>query len=227
MKRQILILTLLLAFATAAFSQKNNPTILLKNSNDSLGYSLGLDLGESLKNAGFDKINLQAMLKGIQEQFDNKPGMDVNVARQYIQTEMQRMNETKSVAAKAEGIKFLEENKKKAGVVTTASGLQYKVITKGNGALPKSTDIVEVHYHGTLTNGTVFDSSIERGEKIEFPLDQVIAGWTEGLQLMPVGSKYIFYIPENLAYGAQDMGTIAPYSTLIFEVELFNAKPAQ
>jgi len=127
----------------------------------------------------------------------------------------------------SEGTKFLEENKKKEGVKTTASGLQYKAIKDGTGAQPKATDTVTVNYRGTLINGTEFDSSYKRGEPASFPLNGVIKGWTEGLQLMKVGSKYQFFVPPNLAYGERTVGPyIAPNSTLIFEVELLDAKPA-
>lgn len=124
-----------------------------------------------------------------------------------------------------EGKKFLEENAKKEGVSVTPSGLQYKVITEGSGAKPKATDSVVVHYRGTTIDGKEFDSSYKRGEPISFPLGGVIAGWTEGLQLMPIGSKYELYIPYNLAYGERGAGgVIAPYATLIFEVELLDVK---
>ena len=120
------------------------------------------------------------------------------------------------------GKKFLEENLKKDGIKSTASGLQYEVITEGDGAQPAATDVVEVHYHGTLLDGTVFDSSVDRGETTSFPLNRVIPGWTEGLQLMKEGGKYRFFIPYDLAYGERGAGAdIKPYSTLIFEVELF------
>ena len=122
----------------------------------------------------------------------------------------------------AEGELFLEENKSREGVITTESGLQYEVLKQGKGKKPEATDKVRVHYHGTLIDGTVFDSSVDRGEPAEFYLNQVIAGWTEGLQLMPVGSKYKFYIPQELGYGSRAAGSIPPYSTLIFEVELLN-----
>ena len=138
-------------------------------------------------------------------------------AGEYIQN---TMNTIKYGDTKAEGEQFLAENALKEGVVTTESGLQYEVIKMGRGKKPAATDKVKVHYHGTLISGTVFDSSVERGEPIVFGLNQVIAGWTEGLQLMPVGSKFKFYIPQDLGYGAQNAGTIPPYSTLIFEVEL-------
>ena len=122
--------------------------------------------------------------------------------------------------SKKEGEDFLAENTKKEGVITTESGLQYEVIKMGDGKKPTANDNVKVHYHGTFIDGTVFDSSVERGEPIVFGLNQVISGWTEALQLMPVGSKFKLYIPSDLAYGAQQAGQIPPYSTLIFEVEL-------
>jgi FKBP-type peptidyl-prolyl cis-trans isomerase FkpA len=127
--------------------------------------------------------------------------------------------------ALAKGEKFLEDNAKKEGVVVTASGLQYKVITPGTGKSPKATDTVEVHYEGTLINGTVFDSSYRRKESIEFPLNRVIAGWTEGVQLMQEGAKYRFFIPSKLAYGPRGAGRdIGPNEALIFDVELIKVK---
>ena len=138
-------------------------------------------------------------------------------AGEYIQT---TMNNIKYGTVKEDGEKFLTENALKEGVQVTESGLQYEVIKMGKGKKPAATDKVKVHYHGTLIDGTVFDSSVERGEPITFGLNQVIPGWTEGVQLMPVGSKFKFYIPQELGYGAQQAGSIPPYSTLIFEVEL-------
>ena len=138
-------------------------------------------------------------------------------AGQYIEA---TMNHIKYGATKEEGEQFLAENALKDSVIVTESGLQYKVIKMGKGKKPVATDKVKVHYHGTLLNGTVFDSSVDRGEPITFALNQVIAGWTEGLQLMPVGSKFVFYIPQELGYGSRAAGSIPPYSTLIFEVEL-------
>jgi FKBP-type peptidyl-prolyl cis-trans isomerase FklB len=141
-------------------------------------------------------------------------------AGQYIQNTMASI---KYGSSKEEGEKFLVENALREGVITTPSGLQYEIIKKGKGkTTPTATDVVKVHYHGTLINGTVFDSSVERNEPISFALTQVIPGWTEGLQLMTVGSKYKFYIPQELGYGSQQAGSIPPYSTLIFEVELLD-----
>ena len=143
--------------------------------------------------------------------------MDGTEAGEYIQN---TMNYIKYGNVKEDGEKFLTENALKEGVKVTESGLQYEVLKMGKGKKPSATDKVKVHYHGTLIDGTVFDSSVERGEPTSFGLNQVIKGWTEGLQLMPVGSKFRFYIPQELGYGAQAAGSIPPYSTLIFEVEL-------
>ena len=143
--------------------------------------------------------------------------MDGTQAGEYIQ---KTMNNIKYGTVKEDGEKFLAENALKEGIITTESGLQYEVIKMGKGKKPSATDRVKVHYHGTLIDGTVFDSSVERGEPITFGLNQVIKGWTEGVQLMPIGSKFKFYIPQNLGYGSRSTGSIPPYSTLIFEVEL-------
>lgn len=152
--------------------------------------------------------------------------MTAEEAQLYLNTTMQKLQEKRMQEQngpnKAAGEVFLKENAKKAGVVTTASGLQYEVIKKGTGALPTDTSRVKVHYHGTLIDGTVFDSSVDRGEPAVFGVNQVIKGWTEALKLMPVGSKYKLYIPQELAYGSQNMGNIKPFSALIFEVELIS-----
>jgi len=169
------------------------------------------------------KLIRQGLINGISKFED---GMTAQDAQEYFNNTMQSLQEARIEqdfkANKEAGIAFLKENGAKEDVMTTASGLQYKVVTPGkrNAATPAATDRVKVHYHGTLIDGTVFDSSVQRGEPAEFILNQVIKGWTEGLQLMPVGSKYILYVPQELAYGVQNQGTIQPYSTLIFEVEL-------
>ena len=170
-------------------------------------------IGEPILATDFTLIK-QGFINGL---LNDSKQMTGEEAGEYIQN---TMNTIKYGDTKAEGEQFLAENALKEGVVTTESGLQYEVIKMGRGKKPAATDKVKVHYHGTLINGTVFDSSVERGEPIVFGLNQVIAGWTEGLQLMPVGSKFKFYIPQDLGYGAQNAGTIPPYSTLIFEVEL-------
>ena len=152
--------------------------------------------------------------------------MDATAANAYFMSESEKVRKANMEAAysnnKEAGIAFLEANKAVEGVQVTESGLQYKVVKMGKGKKPSATDRVKVHYHGTLIDGKVFDSSVERGEPATFGLNQVIPGWTEGLQLMPVGSKFTFYIPSELAYGDRETGEIEPYSALIFEVELLS-----
>ena len=182
---------------------------------EKISYALGANIGESFKQQGIDVV-IDKFIQGFKE---GKAGQN-----QFTQAEMEQLfNEFQQMdEEKAKGAAFLAENKKKDGVIETPSGLQYKVVKMGTGAKPSATDKVKVHYHGTLIDGTVFDSSVQRGEPITFGLNQVIAGWTEGVQLMPVGSKFIFYIPSNLAYGDRAAGSIKPGSTLIFEVELLD-----
>jgi FKBP-type peptidyl-prolyl cis-trans isomerase FklB len=167
------------------------------------------------------KLIRQGLINGITE---FKGEFTAETAQNYFNSTMEALQKKKSEEMykenKLSGELFLKENAKKAGVVTTASGLQYEVIKEGNGAKPVATDKVKVHYHGTFVNGEKFDSSVERNEPAEFVLNEVIKGWTEGVQLMSVGSKYKFYVPQELAYGNQERGNIKPYSTLIFEVEL-------
>ena len=176
--------------------------------------------GDSTLTMNYDLLR-QGLINGISK---SDVVMNADAARDYFNQTMESLQAKKLEATyganKAAGDAFLAENAKKAGVVTTASGLQYEVVVAGKGAKPVETDKVRVHYHGTLIDGTVFDSSVERGEPAEFGVNQVIKGWVEGLQLMPVGSKYKFYIPQQLAYGAQAQGKINPFSALVFEVEL-------
>lgn len=195
--------------------------------------NLGRQLGSQLKNQILpymnetigDSINadifLSAFVATLQEE---ETLMDVPTATAYFRTESEKVRNANMASKYADnkeaGLAFLEANKAVAGVQVTESGLQYKVTKMGKGKKPSATDKVKVHYHGTLIDGTVFDSSVERGEPIVFALNQVIPGWTEGVQLMPVGSKFTFYIPYELAYGDRETGVIKPYSALVFEVEL-------
>lgn len=196
-------------------SNVKNPQLV--NMGEQIGKSIkeqephGL-IGESSLATDFELIK-QGFINGLL----GDTVMTGDVAGEYIQN---TMNTIKYGDTKTQGEQFLAENGLKEGVITTASGLQYEVIKMGKGQKPVATDKVKVHYHGTLIDGTVFDSSVDRGEPIVFGLNQVIKGWTEGVQLMPVGSKFRFYIPQELGYGAQQAGSIPPYSTLIFEVEL-------
>lgn len=195
-----------------------------ENDMDSLSYSLGVILASNLQSQGFDNLNASELSSGIADAFDGKD-VDVEKANQVVQQFMAKKAEkaqSKSIEAEQ---KFLSENKKRDGITETASGLQYEVMEAGDGPKPSSSDQVTVHYTGTLLNGQVFDSSVKRGEPATFPVNGVIQGWQEALQLMPVGSKYKLYIPYDLAYGERGAGQqIPPYSTLVFEVELLEIK---
>ena len=193
------------------------------NKMDSLSYAIGVLIGQNIKSQGVDKIVSAALAKALDDVFSGgKLAMDQGQANQVFSEYMTAKNKKSGASQLEEGQKFLEENKKRPEVKTTASGLQYEVLKATEGPKPKATDKVTVHYKGTLLNGQTFDSSYDRGETIEFPLNGVIKGWTEGVQLMSVGSKYKFFIPYNLAYGEQGAGgSIKPFSTLVFEVELF------
>jgi FKBP-type peptidyl-prolyl cis-trans isomerase FklB len=193
----------------------------LKSSADSFSYAIGLSIASFYKAQGVKDINNQLVLKALTDARNNKPLLNDQQVNNCIVNYMQSARSEKASGNKKAGEAFLAENKKKAGVVTTPSGLQYQVLKEGNGPKPTADDQVKVHYRGTLLDGTEFDSSIGRGEPITFGLKNVIPGWTEGVQLMPVGSKYRFFIPSNLAYGDNPAGPhIKEGSTLIFEVEL-------
>jgi len=189
---------------------------------DKISYALGISLGANLKNNGFEALDYEKMAAGIQDVMEAKAlQMTPQEAQTRINSYFQQLQEKAHAATIEQGKSFLEENAKRPGVVTTASGLQYEVMNEGKGATPAASDRVQVHYHGTLINGEVFDSSVNRGEPATFGVTQVINGWVEALQLMPVGSKWKLFIPSNLAYGAQGAGqSIGPHTTLVFEVEL-------
>jgi FKBP-type peptidyl-prolyl cis-trans isomerase FklB len=212
----------LLAFTACNGQKKMDKNTSLKTEIDTVSYSLGVNIGQNLKGQGFGNINVAAMMKAMEDVMGDKMlAINENEANMYIQNYYQALMDEKSAEGRKAGEAFLVENAKKAGVTTTASGLQYEVIKMGEGPKPAATDKVTVHYHGTLTDGTVFDSSVERGQPATFPLNGVIAGWTEALQLMPVGSKFRIFLPSDLAYGERGAGQmIGPHATLIFEVEL-------
>ena len=191
------------------------------------GYGMGVNIGSTLAGQGLlQDLDLDAMIMGIRDSISGELQIseeEIMAALQTLQMKKQAEAEAEIAAQAQAGVAFLAQNGERSGVTTTASGLQYEVITSGSGgAKPKETDTVNVHYHGTLMDGTVFDSSVERNEPISFPLNGVIPGWTEGLQLMGVGDKYRFFIPSDLAYGDSGAGPIPPNSTLIFEVELLS-----
>ena len=201
----------------------------LQTDEQKLGYIIGMDIGNSLRNEGTE-IDLDALVEALRTTYEGgtlKMTLEeAQAVREDFIARRQAAAEAEASAIseknRAEGEAFLAENLNKEGVQVTESGLQYKVIRQGDGARPPADDVVEVHYRGTLLDGTEFDSSYARDESISFELDRVIAGWTEGVQLMPVGSKYMFYIKPELAYGTGGGGPIPPNSTLIFEVELLD-----
>ncbi|PUA30094.1 MAG: peptidylprolyl isomerase [Cellvibrio sp. 79] len=192
-----------------------------------VSYGIGRQMGQQLVDNPFDGVSPAAVaqglldaLNGVEMPYSNDQMQD---AFQEINNRMQAKEAEQSKTLAAAGEAFLAENAKKSGVTVTASGLQYEVITQGTGAIPTKTSKVKTHYHGTLIDGTVFDSSVNRGQPIDFPVNGVIAGWTEALQLMPVGSKWRLYVPQELAYGERGAGaSIKPYSALIFDVELID-----
>jgi FKBP-type peptidyl-prolyl cis-trans isomerase len=216
-------------FATAVMMTGSALAVELETQEQKLGYIIGMDIGASLKQQGAD-MDLDALISAIRATYNDEPLAMTTEEATAIRNEFiaerraAAEEERKSVAAKnaAEGDAFLLENRNKEGVVVTDSGLQYKVLTPGEGPKPAATDKVTVHYRGTLLNGQEFDSSYSRNQPATFGLNQVIPGWTEGVQLMPVGSKYQFFIPSGLAYGENGPPSIGPNATLIFEVELLS-----
>ena len=214
----LLISTTLISQHTMTFEQK-------------VGYSIGYNWGRMMaQDKDHFNFDLETIIQAMRDAHGGKPSLltDQEVQQvmqqfeQQLQASKQKASSSEMEQQKAAGRAFLAANRQNPGVEVTASGLQYRVVTMGTGPRPAATDRVRVHYEGTLLDGTVFDSSIQRGEDITFPLNQVIAGWTEGVQLMPVGSKFVFYIPSDLAYGDRGAGgLIQPGATLIFTVELF------
>ena len=191
---------------------------------DEVSYALGLSIGQNFKASGIKAITSEDFIAGLQDALaERKPQMTNERAREVINQLFTRLQQEESELNAAAGKEYQEIMRHKSGVVTLPSGLQYEIIKEGKGAKPKATDKVRVHYHGTLINGVVCDSSVERGEPAEFPLNAVIPGWTEILQLMPVGSKWRVVIPSELAYGSRGAGdVIRPNMTLIFEIELLD-----
>ena len=194
----------------------------LKTANDSLAYSLGVMVGKSLQQEGYANLPMEIFYAAMSASYKNEPLLwSPEACETYVRAGSQEIKMKQYEANKLAGEEFLAKNKTRSGVTTLENGLQYEVLKTGDGAKPKATDNVLVHYHGTLIDGTIFDSSVNRGEPISFPLNQVIRGWTEILQLMPVGSKWRVYIPYQMAYGERSAGAqIKPFSTLIFEIEL-------
>lgn len=191
---------------------------------DKVSYALGLSIGNNFQNSGINDLQIEDFVKGLKDVLgDQTPELSYDEAKQVINDYFMKLQKEKFEVNKKAGEEFLNINKGKAGVVTLPSGLQYQVLQQGNGAKPTASDQVKCHYHGTLINGTVFDSSVQRGEPAVFGVSQVIPGWVEALQLMEVGSKWRLFIPSDLAYGENGAGeAIEPNSTLVFDVELLD-----
>jgi len=226
--------TLAIVVIAALFSCKNQGKDVksLETELDSVSYAVGLTMSSQLKN-GFEEVKQDILIQAIRNGLDSANLLlETKDIQKTLQTYFQKKQEEKKISESAkyevykkQGLTFLDANKSKEGVKTTESGLQYIVLQQGKGKKPKTTDRVKVHYHGTTIDGTVFDSSVDKGVPSEFGVTQVIKGWTEGLQLMKVGSKYKFFIPQELAYGQNPRpGIIKPYMALIFEVELLDIK---
>ena len=219
------IILLLICFAFSAATVKGQT---LENETDSLSYAIGVLFGQniqtSIQTTGFQPLNAEIVARAIESilQGAGAKEMSLEEANMYVNMQYIKIQASRYEKNLVAGREFLERNRTAPGVVTLPSGLQYKIVTAGTGAKPAATDRVTVHYHGTLLDGTVFDSSVDRGEPMVFGVGQVIQGWIEALQLMPVGSKWILYIPHELAYGSTQRSGIEPYSTLTFEVELIS-----
>ena len=229
MKKITISLLAILLMSNMAFAQKKETkSNTMKNEKDSISYFLGNEVGSYYRTNNIE-LSTDYFVQGVLDALNNVSKLDEEakekVMAMFQQQQQQKANQQLDMT-KELGRKFLEENKKNADVKTTASGLQYKVLKSSDGVSPNASDKVKVHYHGMLIDGTVFDSSVERGETITFGLNQVIRGWTEGLQLMKTGEKFVFYIPSELGYGDRAAGAKIPGgSTLIFEVELFEVNP--
>ncbi|TAH25631.1 MAG: FKBP-type peptidyl-prolyl cis-trans isomerase [Cytophagales bacterium] len=209
-----------------AQSKKTKTTTMTKTTTtiDSVSYALGVNIASNLKSQGMDNISTEMLSKAFTDVMKGNPLMVSNEKAESILNEFfMKLQAEKTEKNKVLGVKFLEENKKKPGVVTLPSGLQYSVMKEGDGEIPKETDKVTTHYHGTLIDGTVFDSSVDRGQPASFPVNGVIKGWVEALQLMKTGSKWKLFVPSELAYGERGAGgKIGPGATLVFEVELIS-----
>ncbi len=225
--KRLAICFVLIALSTATFAQKKkgkSDTKSMLTHEDSLSYAFGLSVMENAKSAGFENLSDELIMQAI---IDSKAGaskLDKDKATGIINAEVRKNSQKKNDMNKKRGEDYLVVNGKKTGVQTTSTGLQYKSNVEGTGIAPDKNDKVTVHYHGTTIDGVVFDSSVDRGKPATFGLNQVIPGWTEGLQLMKEGSKFTFYIPQGLAYGSRAQGKIEAFSTLIFEVELIKVE---
>jgi FKBP-type peptidyl-prolyl cis-trans isomerase FklB len=197
---------------------------ILSTEKEKVSYSLGVNIASSLKQQGFDEINLDVFMAALHDVLNERAlQIDLATGGQILNEHFQKIQDRKFSKNVEEGASFLKANSTKEGVITLPSGLQYKILKEGNGAKPSAADEVTTHYHGTLIDGTVFDSSVQRGQPATFPVNGVIKGWVEALQLMPAGSKWQLYVPSDLAYGSRGASEqIGPHTTLIFDVELIS-----
>ncbi|MEO8822054.1 MAG: FKBP-type peptidyl-prolyl cis-trans isomerase [Ginsengibacter sp.] len=227
-----IFLLLLLPFSTI-FAQTKKPAKptnsvtkapIVMNGNDSLSYAIGVQVAEYYKTQGVEKINTEYLKKAFNDVFNDKPlSISEDESNMTIQQKLQEFMSKKTSGAKEAGENFLEENKKRPGVITLPDGMQYEIVTKGTGPIPKATDTVKANYIGTLLDGKEFDNSYKRGEPLSIPVSGVIRGWTEALEMMPVGSTWKLYIPSELAYGDRGAGGVIPGgATLIFTIELLD-----
>lgn len=227
-----IFLLLLLPFSTI-FAQTKKPAKpansatkapIAMNGTDSLSYAIGVQVAEYYKTQGVEKINTEYLKKAFNDVFNNKPlSISEDECNMTIQQKLQEFMSQKTSGAKEAGEKFLEENKKRPGVITLPDGMQYEIVTKGTGPIPKATDTVKANYIGTLLDGKEFDNSYKRGQPLSIPVSGVIRGWTEALEMMPVGSTWKLYIPSELAYGDRGAGGVIPGgATLIFTIELLD-----
>ncbi len=215
---------MILAFLFAGHNAEGQRKTKLKTRADSISYALGVSLGQGISDNGFSNIQSKVLLKGIEDIYSDEAIMTPQEANQLVSGYMSVLKEEEAERNLLEGQEFLEKNKENPDVTTLPSGLQYKIIEEGEGTPPSENDEVTVHYTGTLLDGTVFDSSVERGEPVSFPVNRVIEGWTEALQLMKPGAKWMLYIPSDLAYGEEVRpgGPIKANMALLFEVELIS-----
>ena len=230
--RNLLVLAVLVTFIGACSKGPNmGGSAKIKSELDTVSYALGADVAKSLQDRnGVDELSYSAFVRGMQEVFNEKELMlDDTQRKEKIRGYLQQLSQQRNEENLKEGQEFLAKNKEKEGITTTESGLQYKIIEEGSGTSPDANDTVRVHYEGKTIDGETFENSRDQGEPVEFPVNRVISGWTEGLQMMKEGAHYKFFIPTDLAYGSRVRpgGKIEPNEALIFDVELLEVKPAE